>query len=56
MQCMHAPMQYFQNAVAQIAAAISYEHKMFIKSTPGCHNFFFSTADTFKTCNDRLTF
>ncbi len=31
MHCMNAPMQFFQNAQAYFATAVSYEHKMFMK-------------------------
>jgi hypothetical protein len=32
---MHAPNQYFQNALAYFVTAVSYDRKMFMKSSPG---------------------
>jgi hypothetical protein len=32
---MNASMQYFQNALAYFATAVSYIHKMFLKLSPG---------------------
>ncbi len=32
--CMHAPMQCFQNALAYFPTTISYPYKMFLKLTP----------------------
>ncbi len=33
--CMHAPIQWFQNALAYFAKAVSYACKMFMKLAPG---------------------
>jgi hypothetical protein len=46
--CIHAPMQCFQNALAYLATAVSYMRKMFLKLVPGVCiiKLFFTNVET----------